>query len=220
MKRIVIGLALILCYACGLRSQDLKSLFVALPDSLSPLLTEVNRADFGDFLASNMKAEVKNRFGNISEMTRLTDDYLSVRLTSASTLEMKLLPMNDSVNVVCVVKTYTAPAADSKVSFFTSDWKELPAGDYLQLPLETDFYLSPQTEAGKDSLDNLRSYADMYLLKAELSAESPSISFVYSTPDYLDKGTADKLKAYLRSCPLRYEWSAGKFVRKEDSGNI
>lgn len=37
----------------------MKSLFVALPDSLSPLLTKVNRADFGDFLASNMKAEVK-----------------------------------------------------------------------------------------------------------------------------------------------------------------
>ena len=215
MKRIVIGLALILCYACGLRSQDLKSLFVALPDSLSPLLTEVNRADFGDFLASNMKAEVKNRFGNISEMTRLTDDYLSVRLTSASTLEMKLLPMNDSVNVVCVVKTYMAPAADSKVSFFTSDWKELPAGDYLQLPLETDFYLSPQTEAGKDSLDNLRSYADMYLLKASLSEKGKTLSFVYTTPEYMDKENSDRLTSCLNMKQLEYEWRDGKFQPKK-----
>ena len=74
MKRILI--LIFVLYVCGAagRAQDLKTLFVALPDSLSPLLTEVNRADFGDFLESGMKAEVKNRFGNMSEMTKLTSD--------------------------------------------------------------------------------------------------------------------------------------------------
>ena len=37
-----------------------------------PLLTKVNREDCVDFLASNMKAEVKNRFGKVSELKRLT----------------------------------------------------------------------------------------------------------------------------------------------------
>lgn len=51
----------LVCMLCSmsLQAQDLKSLYIALPDSLSPLLTKVNREDFGDFLASNMKAEVK-----------------------------------------------------------------------------------------------------------------------------------------------------------------
>ena len=87
MKRILI--LIFVLYVCGAagRAQDLKTLFVALPDSLSPLLTEVNRADFGDFLESGMKAEVKNRFGNMSEMTKLTSDYLFLKTTSASTLD-------------------------------------------------------------------------------------------------------------------------------------
>ena len=103
MKRILI--LIFVLYVCGAagRAQDLKTLFVALPDSLSPLLTEVNRADFGDFLESGMKAEVKNRFGNMSEMTKLTSDYLFLKTTSASTLELKLLPLNDSVKVICAV---------------------------------------------------------------------------------------------------------------------
>ena len=108
----------------GLQAQDIKSLYIALPDSLSPLLTKVNRADFCDFLASNMKAEVKNRFGNVSEMLKLTDDYLSVRISESSREEMKLLPLNDSVKVVCVVRTYLGPVADSKVSFYDTG----PAG--------------------------------------------------------------------------------------------
>lgn len=33
--------------------------FIAMPDSVAPLLTKVNREDCVDFLASNMKAEVK-----------------------------------------------------------------------------------------------------------------------------------------------------------------
>ena len=73
MRKILIIAGILLC-CLNMQAQDMKSLFVALPDSLSPLLTEVNRADFGDFLASNMKAQVKNRFGNTSEMLKLTDD--------------------------------------------------------------------------------------------------------------------------------------------------
>lgn len=211
------GIMMVAAFCClgAVQAQDMESVFVALPDTLSPLLTEVNRADFGDFLASNMKAEVKNRFEGISEMTKLTEDYLFVKLTSASTLEMKLLPVNDSTKVVCVVHTYMAPVPDSHVTFYTADWKELPSDDFLKLPEETAFYRVPETEAQEDSLQNLRAYADMYLLKAELSAECPVISFVYSTPDYMDKETADKLMPYLLSRPVCYEWKDGKFVEKE-----
>ena len=50
-------LSVLLCLLCSLtlQAQDLKSLFIALPDSLSPLLTKATRVDFGDFLALNMK---------------------------------------------------------------------------------------------------------------------------------------------------------------------
>lgn len=58
MKKIA-GLLIVLCSVLTLQAQDIKSVFIALPDSLSPLLTKVNREDFGDFLASGMKAEVK-----------------------------------------------------------------------------------------------------------------------------------------------------------------
>lgn len=207
-------LSVLLCLLCSLtlQAQDLKSLFIALPDSLSPLLTKVNREDFGDFLASDMKAEVRNRFGKTSEMTELTDDYLRLKLTSASAVEMKLLPVNDSVKVICVVHTYTAPAADSHLAFYDTAWQELPADRFLSCPEENLFYRIPQNPVQADSLKNLRSSADMYLLKAELDSGKPTLSFVYTTPDYLDKETAGKLEPYLRKTPLVYEWREGRFV--------
>ena len=44
-------------------AQDMKSVFVSMPDSVAPLLTKVNKEDCVDFLAYDMKAEVKNRLG-------------------------------------------------------------------------------------------------------------------------------------------------------------
>lgn len=197
-------------------AQDLKSLFIAIPDSLSPLLTKVNREDFGDFLESNMKAEVRNRFGNTSEMKKLTPDYLLLQISSASFTEIKLLPVNDSTQIICVVNTYTAPVADSQISFYDTSWKKLPQTAFLQLPEEKMFYKPTQNSIQADSLKNLRVAADMYLLKATLSENNTELSFTYTTPQYLDKETAQKLTPFLQEKPLVYYWTNGKFVPSEN----
>ncbi len=71
MKKTLFVIGMLLC-GLSLYAQDMKTLFIAMPDSVAPLLTKVNREDCVDFLASNMKAEVKNRFGKVSELKRLT----------------------------------------------------------------------------------------------------------------------------------------------------
>ena len=55
-----------------------KELFVSMPDSILPTLTSVNRADCIDFLESNMKARVDNRFGQTSEMLELSNDSIKL----------------------------------------------------------------------------------------------------------------------------------------------
>ena len=59
-----------------LQAQEAKTCFKNMPDSICPLLSAVNRADFIDFLESKMKAEVTNSFGGKSEMTELSPDYI------------------------------------------------------------------------------------------------------------------------------------------------
>lgn len=209
MKKIIAILIGIMGVVC-MQAQEMKTLFISMPDSVAPLLTKVNREDCVDFLDSNMKAEVKNRFGKPSELKKLTSDYLLMQVTSQSNMEMKLLPMNDSVKVICLINTACASACDSEIRFFSTDWKELPRKDFIQAPSIDAFYLPV------DSLDEaypeIRSKADMELLKAELSSDSQNLIFTYTTPDYLAKGEKEKLAAYLRKTPIAYKWSEGKFI--------
>ena len=208
MKRLYLIYILCLCCWLGGRAQELRSLFVAMPDSVLPLLTKTNRMDCVDFLDSNMKAEVKNRFNKTSELKVLTKDYLELQLTSQSSVEMKLLPMNDSVKVVCMVHTVCGPVCDSEITFYDTQWKQLPSKNFITLPeVDRFYYLNTNDE----SYATVRKAADMYLMKANLSSEASTLTFIYTTPEYLSKEDREKLELYLRKEPIVYQWGEGRF---------
>ena len=191
-------------------AQDMKSVFISMPDSIAPLLTKVNKEDCVDFLAYDMKAEVKNRFGGVTELKVLTDDYLFLQTTANSSMEMKLLPVNDSTKVVCMIKTVCSSACDSEVHFYSSDWKqELMTTDYLSKP-EGDIFFLP-VDSSDEEYALIRKEANVHLLKASLSKEDVSLTFIYTTPDYLNKENKEKLEPYLRKEPVVLKWQEGKF---------
>ena len=191
-------------------AQDMKSVFVAMPDSVTPLLTKVNKEDCIDFLASDMKAVVKNRFGNMAEMKILTDDYVLMQTSEIGTLEMKLLSLSDSIKVICMVKTVNASAADSSVRFYTSDWsQQLDAKEFLQLPSMEVFFLP--NDSLMDEAILTRKKADMHLMKVQLSKEDTSLIFTYTIPNYLNEEDRKKLLPHLRKEPIVLRWSEGKF---------
>ena len=208
--RIVLWMVVSVLWGMSASAQDMKSVFIAMPDSITPLLTKVNKEDCVDFLDSQMKAAVKNRFDGTAEMKVLTQDYTLVQTSEIGTLEMKLLPVNDSTKVVCMVKTVCASACDSDVRFYASDWsKELDAASFLQRPSADVFFLPNDTLSEEGIL--IRKKADMHLMKASLSKDEPTLTFIYTTPDYLNQEDQEKLLPHLRKEPVVLEWKDGKF---------
>jgi hypothetical protein len=118
--------------AASLKAQTMRDVVKLMPDTLTPLLTHNNLLDFPDYLDSQMKAEVTNRLGGTSEMKRLTDDFAEINLTSATSLQLKLL-LKGKGKVVCLIRTFTIndSIGDSQVQFYTTDWKLLPIKKHL-----------------------------------------------------------------------------------------
>lgn len=175
---------LLLFVVSGLHAQDMKKFFVNMPEVVAPLLTKVNREDCVDFLDSHMKAIVENKLGGKSELQLLTDNYFLMQLTEASTLQAKLLPLNDSINTLCVVKTITSPIPDSTIRFYDTDWQILP----LQaLPDSTVCYSQAQLSADNPSLILLNR-------RNEVNPDTHAMTLVTDT--------------------LAFRWSAGQFVRQ------
>lgn len=109
--------------------QALRDVFRQMPDSLMPSLSVNNRLDFIDFLDSNMKAVVRNQLGGMSEMTALTDDSLSVRMSDALRIDMLLLALDEPSDTICEVVVFAetflvdSVYGETTVKFYTTDWQ-------------------------------------------------------------------------------------------------
>ena len=116
----------------------MRDVFLQMPDSLLPYLTENNRLDFLDFMDSNMKAEVRNELGGKSEMLALSNDMIVLQVSRSLKVEMRLLPVTEAVDscqqVVCVVSTYGVDAPESKVEVFSARWNPVEVSAHLALP--------------------------------------------------------------------------------------
>ena len=121
---------------------SMREAFKQAPQSLMPYLTENDRLDLIDFLDSGMKAEVTNQLGGKSELLRLTDRFLSLKLSQGLSMKMRLLdtaqPIDSVSQVICLVRTYGIDCRESTVQFYSLQWRQLPAVDYADaLPQET-----------------------------------------------------------------------------------
>ncbi|MDE5709651.1 DUF3256 family protein [uncultured Bacteroides sp.] len=211
IKRLTILISFLMGAVVALQAQEAKACFKSMPDSLCPLLSAVNRADFIDFLESKMKAEVTNNFGGKSEMTELTSDYLHVKMTPQSTWQMKLLAVSDTAKVICVVSTACAPACDSHIRFYTTDWAALPVSSYLPvLPTMNDFIAESADSVHTYGYQDACRQADMLLMKADLSAKEATLTFTFTTIDYMNKEAAEKLRPFVRR-PVVYTWDGKSF---------
>ena len=133
MRRHWFFTGLLLLASLTARAGELKiqDVFKQMPHTVLPTLSENNRLDMLDFMASQMKAEVTNRLGGKSEMTVLTDTTLIIRMSEALQVEMLLLKPEDAVDadsrIICLIETFgrDSLSLDSQVSFYTISWDRL-----------------------------------------------------------------------------------------------
>ena len=120
--------ACLLLASLGIGAKSMKDLLVSMPDSLMPYLDKNLRQEMPELQEMGVKAEVKNLLGDNSVMDTLTADFLQIRMSKLSTLQMKKLPAESGDSLICVVKTYAGPEKESELYLFDQDWKSLDAG--------------------------------------------------------------------------------------------
>jgi len=179
---LLLFLSVVGCQLSVVKAQTrIRDIYAEAPDSIFPLLTKNNRLDQIDFRENNMKADVKNKFEDHSELLVLNDKYLKLQLSKHCLVEMRLL--NDST--FCMVQTYNAPASDSQIRFFNTSWNELP--QTVERP-SVDEFLSEDVD-----IDVRLALQALPLIKASLSENNETVTFELQTSE-LTKEQKKKLE--------------------------
>ncbi len=210
MKRICILFLLCCTLLPGIKAQDMATLFANMPDLYIPQLENAWRKDLIDLYNAGKEARLQNAMTGQSTLRKLTADYILVQTTERSTLEMKLLPLVNNTHIICMVATVHGPVADSSVSFFSTDWETLPAGDLLD-PVSSDWFIKADANKSSDAYLDATSRLDMHLVKYELSPDNNTLSATYTTPLYLSREDRDKVTPFLKEEPRVYTWERSRF---------
>ena len=209
MKRILIILFAGILTCVYSYAEDLRTLFINMPDSIMPALTKSDRMDFLDYMDSGMKARVRNKLGGESVMTQFEDNMLTVQTSQSGRMDMVLFPYKNGSNLICIIKTVTARYDDSRLSFYTENWGLVPVNDLIDLP-QFDDYLTKEA-LKNDSLDVLKKRS--MLRFQSVMATDGALEFRYTSLEDLGED-AEHYKTWFKPEPLRYIWSGKKFQRK------
>ena len=203
MKKIYVILLFWVACTAGVCAQGMRTLFVEAADTLFPLLTATNKVDCIDFIDAGMRARVTNKLDGKSELVTITHDYLLLRSSGSSTVEMKMLPFAGDT-VIAVVRSVSAEASDSRITFYNRDWSVAPVT--FEKPAIKDFFVA------SDSAEYYMRLCDIYLVKLSLSPSDDSLVAEYTMPAYMNPDEAAAVRRFL--LPVRFRWSARGFVRE------
>ena len=182
-------------------AQNMRSIFLNVPDEIFPLLSNNDRADLVDYIEAGMTAKVTNRLDGTTVLHELESDYLRLATTASSEVQLKLLPFQNDT-VICMIKTIKAEAADSGIRFYDKEWNILDGDRMFRFPSIPEFF----TSAVNEYVDK----CDIYLVSLTLSATDNTLVAEYTMPTYMSVDDAKKVKPLLRK--MVYKWNGSCYV--------
>ncbi|WP_281642461.1 DUF3256 family protein [Hoylesella loescheii] len=169
MKRFLFGLCLV-AMPVTMMAQQVRKMWVNMPTSIAGSLEKSTRQELLDLKEMKKKAVISGPLGEECSIDTLTADYLSVRLSDVSTLQMKMLPTSSGDSLLCLVQTYAGPLPESSISFYTSDWKALPMPS-----MHLDVDLQRPDTMTQDDFSKLQALFDPKLISFTLSPSNKDL---------------------------------------------
>jgi len=182
-----------------LNAQNMRQIWLEMPDSIVPYLNRSLRTELADYVTMGMKSEVMNALRDTTRIEKLTDDYILVKLSNATKLEIKSL----DASTIAMVQTWCGPLAESKLSLFSNNWEVKP----LNIDV-SPMFVKPDTMS-QQRYSELLDMANVIMNEMQLSVKDNSLTIKYSVP-LLSSTDKKEMQAILRQRKLNWNGTTFK----------
>ncbi|OPZ28686.1 MAG: hypothetical protein BWZ00_01245 [Bacteroidetes bacterium ADurb.BinA174] len=186
-------------------SQKIDDVFKTMPNNIVPGLSDGNRTML---LVDTGKTIIPYPLGEIEKLA-YSPDFLKIKTSEIGTTQIKLLPLINDTQIICVVKTVCGNACDSHIKFYSTDWKELDAN--LLLP---DISAESFLDSSKKDTDNYKfavSLPDIYPISAEFENGSNTLKLKLDLTKYLSNEQLAEIKPFIKSETITLTWNNTSF---------
>lgn len=186
--------------------------FINIPIEEIDMLSKSVRMDMCDYLLQGDSLyRVENALQGESCFETVNRNYLRLRLTPVSLVEMRLLG-NKKGNLLAMVYTVgdSVQARDSRISFLDSENKKLQNARILPKIELKEFFSFPDKKTQKRILDMIAYPTIEYSFDEDEDVLKARLNVANS----LDIEKAKEINKYL-GLPLAFTWKGSKFVREK-----
>lgn len=169
MRKLLFGLCLA-AMPITMMAQQVCKMWVSMPASVAGALEKSGRQELLDLKQMKKTAAIAGPLGEKCSIDTLTADFLSVRMNDVYTLQMKMLPTSSGDSLLCLVQTYAGPQPESRIAFYSPDWKAL---SMPQMHLDVDLQ-RPDTMSEGD-FNKLQALFDPKLISFSLSPSTAEL---------------------------------------------
>ena len=200
--------------APGEKNTDARSVFVNLPVGVLDILPRTQRLDMLSYIDADSIWQAPNVMGGVSELIAAGPDYLKVRISSVSTLEVRMLPYKKGEIVMTVYSIGGENAAgDSDIRFFTPELTQLERTKFFKYPDLKDFLDIPKD--APVSFNELEQVIAFPTYEFEASPDNTSLNGHLTVGKYMTQEDFDIIKPYLRPAGVTYHWDGNKYTTRQ-----
>lgn len=219
MRKLILYItALALSLVAVAQSNDMRKIFLDMPEEVLPALTKEMREELISNFDKKQKGEVtspvRNHFYGNSDIKKLTDAHIEVQLDTQTALQMRKLSKGRKKYYIGLILTSQVTPEQSVLVLYNQEWKRIEEGKYFQPPRLADFMNDPSIldlNHTKKILGSIGTFSYRYswvdgadLLRVEITSfEEPTNQSLYpDAPKWLKPGG------------VLYKWHFGQ-LRKE-----
>lgn len=205
--RFILSAILVLAAAIPSFGRTAKDFFVSDTTAIVfPVLSQSSRLDMLDYYNVGASKETKNLLGGTSILLKATSQYLHLKMSDVSSVEVWIPDTVTPKTVYVVNRTYLTPTPDGNIDVYDSNMQKLDK--VFKMPEVKDFVRIPKGD--KKKAKDVVSMVDMLFLSFTIDAESGMITATQNLDRFLVPEEYKALKPYLLKS-IRYKWTGKKY---------
>ncbi|MDE6254590.1 MAG: DUF3256 family protein [Muribaculaceae bacterium] len=218
IKRIIVAMAVFLTAIAPVYGEKVresgdtlfaKDVFVNLPLKTLDILSKSTRLDMLDYYAADSIYKAPNGMEGLSELEKVTPDYLSVKITPVTSMQILMLRDKRKKEPACLV-LYTiggeGQAYDTDATFLGDRMEELPRDKYLEYPDILDFFNIPDKSV-KEKIEGLVPFPT---IEFTANPETGVLTAKLTVGEYMGKENFEYVRKYMKP-NLQYKWNGKKY---------
>lgn len=214
MRGLFLCLLIFFNVSAATAQKTVKDVIKTMPEDIIPYLQDEQWAEIYNFMESKDTLEVKNALNGTTSIDSISESFAKISLNKITEMQIKLLPCNDTTEIICLVKTINRPVKESTVQFFSTNWNEIDDDFNLPRPGDIDAinsaFIERPDSMSEDKFKELSSYIDPVIITADVSGTGNTIVYSLSLP-FIPNDKSEEIKALIKQ--NTFKWDGGRFKK-------